>query len=230
MSEREDLLGLALECVSEGWDARDNLLHQCYPTEQIVRKVDLYLARRESAKPEPAEVDPVAFETFMRYCREHAINSSCSITPKAELADRSPKPTPVPSDVDLLSSRVSGLENEVKLLLDERCSDMLDNERGPKVEGEPVPQTHCTGSNIVDCIVSMQDEYKKKNGVAAGCLYLGSVEHDALSGEFRLKVSCGKISKFRGMDLIRLQAWSHMSVGGDKGSYDSDPSCERGSM
>jgi len=86
MSEREDLLELAHECVSEGWDARDNLLHQCYPTEQIVRKVDSYLARRESAKPdpEPAEVDPVAFDMFMRYCREHAVNFSCCRTPKSE--------------------------------------------------------------------------------------------------------------------------------------------------
>ena len=79
MSEREDLIELLCECVvrtADGWRVRHN---PSAVRVEIESTVDSYLLLREAAKP-----DPVAFDMFMRYCREHAVNFSCCRTPKSE--------------------------------------------------------------------------------------------------------------------------------------------------
>ena len=72
MSEREDLIELIVG-MSEAWS------ESYIAPMNIAKAVDSYLLLREAAKP-----DPVAFDMFMRYCRDHAVNFSCCRTPKSE--------------------------------------------------------------------------------------------------------------------------------------------------
>ena len=149
--------------------------------------------------------------------------------------------------LELLDDRVAGLESEVKLLLDERdgrkwnaeeldraVSRILDNERGPKVEGEPfAPKVYTRDvydqypihDQICEAVASWKEDYCTVPNV----LRLGFMDY----AELRKYVGCGlktKIKEYMGMQVVGTKLIYEICALCEDRSEETDPSCERGSM